>query len=218
MRRNLGLIVAVLLLIALAIGGYWFWKSLPTTAGPDLPVVGETFQTPVKGTKCFSPSWIVCEPGVLLDNATAWTIAATDETYFVNVPEGAFTYFSLGSGTIKLDNVKLVLEPQTGLIYLVLVRGTITDGIFDTDLNGTAELTGFVPGHAIYSHMPAGAYVSASWFRQQLVAATTKGFTACGLPGCSNVRVVVYDRGSHKYQMFGVSAENLDAWVLIEGN
>jgi hypothetical protein len=192
----------------------------PATAGPDLPIVGETFQSPVKSTKVFNvaSAWMVAEPGVLLDNATAWTIPATDETYFVNVPEGAFTYFSLGSGTIKLDDVKLVLKPQDGLIYLVLIRGTITDGIVDTDLNGTAELTGFVPGHAIYSHMPAGAYVSANWFRQQLVAATTKGFTACGLPGCSNVRVVFLDRSSHKYQMFGIPAENLDVWVLIESN
>lgn len=192
----------------------------PATAGPDLPIVGETFQSPVKATKFFNEqsAWVIAAPGVIGDASTIFTIPATDEMYAANCPEGGFAYFSLGSGKIKMDDVKLVLNPEDGLIYLVIIRCTISDGIVDSDLNGTAELSGFVPGHATFAYLPSGAYVDNGWFRQQLVAATTQSFTACGLPGCSNARVVLFDRSSHKYQMFGVSADNLDAWVLIEHN
>lgn len=217
--KTRSLLLSVVLLLAVLLNACSLSNG-PITAGPDMPIVGTTFQSPVTSTKSFEKqaAWIVSEPGVLLDDTAAFTITGTDAKYFVNVPEGGFTYFSLGEGKIKLDNVEIVLEPQNGLIYLVLVRGTLDDGIVDSDLNGTAELTDFVPGHAIYSHMPTGAYVSADWFHDQLVAATTNSFTACGATGCSNARVVLFDRSSHKYQMFAVNANNVDLWFLIESN
>lgn len=197
----------------------------PTTttnlvAGPKLAKKGTLFQTPVKCSKKFNDEskWIICEPGVLLDNTTAWTIGQVKAPYFVNVPEGTFTYFSMGEGDITIDGVTLKLKGENGLNYLVLMRGKPDDGIVDSDLNMTAEVTNFVPGHAIWSHTPTGAYISADWFRQQLVASSTGGYTNCGATGCSRVRVILFDVSSHYYQMFEIQANNLDKWQLVEHN
>lgn len=194
--------------------------STGTVAGPSLPRTGTLFQTSVKSTKSFNTdsAWLISEPGVLLDNTTAWTVAQVAAPYHVNVPEGGFTYFSLGQAKVNVDGVTIDLHGEQGLNYLVLVRGKIDDGIVDSDLNMTAEVRNFVPGHAIWSHTPTGAYVSRDWFRQQLVASTTDGYTNCGATGCSRVRVVLYDVGSRTYQMFEVRAGTLDNWTIVEHN
>lgn len=176
------------------------------------------FQTPVKCEKSFNEasSWIICEPGILLDNTTAWTIPGTKDTWYVNVPEGAFTYFSLGQGTITVDGYALNLPYEEGHNYLVLIRGKIDDGKVDTDRNLTAEVTDFVPGHAIWSYMPKGAYVSMDWFNDQLVASTTEGYTNCGALGCSHVTVVLFDVDTHFEQRFAVQADDLSNWTQIK--
>jgi len=186
----------------------------------NLPMVRAPFQTPVKATSVFNndSAWMIAEPGVINTNETAWTVAQVDAPYHQNVPEGAFAYFSLGQGNIAIDGVNLNLKGENGLNYLVVIRGSIDDNIVDSDLNKTAVVTNFVTGHAIWSYMPKGAYVSRNWFRQQLVASSTENFTNCGAEGCSRVRVVLFDVDSHKYQMFEVHAGSLDSWTLIEHN
>lgn len=185
----------------------------PVQSLPERP--GDLFQTPVKCQKSFNDAsaWLICEPGVLLDNTAAWTIPGTKETWFINVPEGGFTYFSMGEGKILIDGVTLNLPGEKGLNYLVVVRGKIDDGIVDSDLNITAEVTDFVPGHAIWSIMPPGAYVSHDWFRDQLVVSTTTTGTNCGATGCSRTRIVLFDVDSHFEQRFEVRAGDLDNWV-----
>lgn len=189
-------------------------------AGSGLPRLGDVFLSPVTATKTFnlSSAWLIAEPGVLLDNTTAWTIGQVKAPYFVNVPEGGFTYFSLGQGVITVDGVSLVLRGENGLNYLVLIRGKIDDAIVDSDLNQTAVVSEFVPGHTIWSHMPTGAYVSYNWFKQQLVASTTSGYTDCGATGCSRVQVVLYDASSRAYLKYEVLAGKLTNWTLLEHN
>jgi hypothetical protein len=181
---------------------------------------GEFFQTPVEATDIFNEesSWLVAEPGVILDDTAAWVIPSVKAEHFANVPEGGFTYFSLGEGIITIDGVSLVLPGAEGLNYLVLIRGRIDDTIVDSDLNLTATVVDFVPGHAIWSIMPPGAYVSKGWFGQQLVTSTTTGGTNCGATGCTTVHVVLFDVDSHFYQKFEVKADNLDGWELLESN
>ena len=152
----------------------------------------------------------------MLDASTAWTIPGTKDTWYSNVPEGAFTYYSLGQGKITVDDYTLDLSYKEGHNYLVLIRGRIDDGKVDTDRNLTAEVTNFVPGHAIWSHMPAGAYVSMNWFMQQLVASTTSGFTNCGALGCSHVTVVLFDVDTHFEQRFAVQSSDLSTWAQVK--
>lgn len=194
--------------------------------GASTPITGTLFVTPVKCTKNFNPAsaWVLCEPGVILDNTAAWRVPETLNTYYVNLPEGGFTYLSFGQGTLTFgDGMTIRLEPQNGLNYLVLVRGTISDGIVDTDLNQNIQVSEFAVGHAIWSHMPSGAYVSRNWFEQQLRASMsvtdhTKSFTNCGDLGCSRTHVVLYDVTIHAYQKFEVRATNVNDWRLLESN
>lgn len=176
------------------------------------------FVSPVECEKSFNDasSWIICEPGVILDDSTAWTIPGTEDPWYANVPEGAFTYFSLGQGKITVDGYTIDLPYQKSHNYLVAIRGRIDDGIVDTDRNLTAEVTDFVPGHAIWAYMPTGAYISKDWFMQQLVASTTTNFTNCGALGCSRVTVVLLDVDTQFEQRFAVEADGLSTWTQIK--
>lgn len=185
---------------------------------PNEPLKTELFLTPVEAEDVFNEdsAWLIAEPGVLLDNTTAWTIPGTKDTWYSNVPEGAFAYYSLGQGKITVDGYSLDLPYKEGHNYLVLIRGRIDDAIVDTDRNMTAEVTEFVPGHAIWSHMPKGAYVSKDWFRDQMVASTTEGYTNCGALGCSDITVVLLDVDTHLEMRFAVAADSLDEWKKIK--
>lgn len=194
--------------------------GIDVRASAELTRDGDLFQTPVHCEESFNQesSWLICEPGVLLDNTAAWTIPGTKEHWFINVPEGGFTNFSMGEGVISIDGVALVLPAEKGLNYEVVIRGRIDDGIVDRDLNMTAEISDFVVGHAIWSIMPPGAYVSHDWFRDQLVVSTTTGGTNCGATGCSRTRIVLFDVDSHFYQMFETHAGDIDSWTLLAAN
>jgi len=176
------------------------------------------WQTPVKCDSSFNEEskWLICEPGVLLDNTTAWTIPGTKDIWYSNIPEGGFAYYSLGQGKITVDGYTLDLPYEIGHNYLVLIRGRIDDVKIDTDRNVTAEVVDFVPGHAIWSWMPKGAYISKDWFFQQMKASTTEGFTNCGALGCSHITVVLFDIDSHTEQRFAVKAEDLLKWELLK--
>lgn len=189
-------------------------------ASADLPRLKDPWPTPVECKVSFNSesSWLVCEPGVILDATAAFTIPGTKEPWYINVPEGGFTYFSLGHGVITIDGVPLVLPGEKGLNYLVLIRGSIDDTIVDNDLNQTAEVTEFTAGHAIWGIMPPGAYVSHDWFRDQLVVSTTTGGTNCGATGCTRTRIVLFDVDSHFYQMFETHVGDIDSWTLLAAN
>ncbi len=191
--------------------------SAPIQPAAPAPVSGDLYRSPVQTTDVFNEesAWMIAEPGVILDDTAAWVIPSVNATHFANVPEGGFTYFSMGQGNISVDGVTLHLPGAKGLNYLVLIRGRIDDTIVDSDLNLTVEVTDFVPGHAIWSIMPPGAYVSKDWFRQQLVTSTTTGGTNCEATGCSHVIVVLFDTDSHHQDRFEVRADDLDNWVPI---
>ncbi len=204
----------------------WTPSGTPMPAAPTnvqtvaIARKAEPFHSPVQCTSSFNndSAWVICEPGVLLNASTAWTIPGTDQVWHVNCPEGGFCYFSMGGGSIKADGVIISLLFEKGVNYLVLIRGRIDDGIVDSDLNITAQVYGFKPGHAIWAIMPPGAYVSKDWFRQQLVTSTTTGGTNCGATGCSRVKVILFDVDSHFFQEFEVQANWLDNWKLVASN
>jgi hypothetical protein len=193
-------------------------KSVETpVSNSNLSPKGDLFHSRVQMTDWFNKesAWMIAEPGVILDDTAAWTIPSTKETWYANVPEGGFTYFSMGEGKISVAGVDIVMPGAKGLNYLVLIRGRIDDGIVDSDLNLTAEVSDFVPGHAIWSIMPPGAYVSKNWFRQQLVFSTTTGGTNCGATGCSTVHIILLDVDSRTLQKFEAKAADIDTWALL---
>jgi hypothetical protein len=192
--------------------------AIEATEAPVPTAMHELFLSPVECRDSFNQesSWLICEPGVILDNSTAWVIPSTKEVWYSNVPEGAFAYYSLGQGKIAVDGYTIDLPYEEGNNYLVLIRGRIDDGKVDTDRNLTAQVTDFVPGHAIFSYMPKGAYVSHDWFLQQLFASTSTGFTNCGGLGCSQATVVLFDVDSHFEQRFLVQASDLSKWERIK--
>ena len=194
--------------------------GIDSRASAELARDESLFQTPVRCEESFNQesAWLICEPGVILDDTAAWTIPGTKDHWFINVPEGGFTNFSMGEGVISIDGVSLVLPGEEGLNYEVVIRGRIDDDIVDRDLNMTAEISDFVVGHAIWSIMPPGAYVSHDWFRDQLVVSTTTGGTNCGATGCSRTRIVLFDVDSHFYQMFETHAGDVDSWTLLAAN
>ena len=191
--------------------------SAPIQPAAPAPVSGDLYRSPVQTTDVFNEesAWMIAEPGVILDDTAAWVIPSVNATHFANVPEGGFTYFSLGQGKIVVDGFTIGLPYQEGNNYLVLIRGRIDDGIVDKDLNETAEVTDFKPGHAIWSIMPPGAYVSKGWFMQQLVVSTSTGGTNCGATGCTTTHVVLFDVDSHTISVWEVKADALNNWTLV---
>ncbi len=154
---------------------------------------------------------IFAEPGVLLDATAAFDYLTASETP-VNVPEGAYTYLAFGAGTI--DGLKL--NHQARNIYLVIARGTPSDGKPETDLNSTAMVTGYVRGAGIFSVMPAGAYVSLDWMLQQV----ENGFADspnCGVDGCAKVTVVAMDWPTRAYRMWEITnPQKIREWTRVK--
>ena len=195
------------------------------TVGVGLPMIGSLFRTPVKAVKVINPesAWLIAEPGRILDASAAWVIPSVEMTHSANIPEGGFAYFSMGEGNIQLGDVLLAMEPMSGTNYLVVIRGRIDDGLVDTDLNMTAKVTGFRAGHAIWSKLQPGAYVSSNWFLQQLQASSqvkdaAQSSTNCGALGCSTTYVVLFDASTHYYQKFRIEATDLSKWTLVKTN
>lgn len=209
------------------------------------------FRHPNQFTACqktFDPvktevDWILCEPGVLLDNTATFTRPEVDAIHQTNCPEGGFWYGSMHHGTVILPDsvggVGIQLKDYgPGTNHLLVIRCRLSDGKRDSDLNFTMRIGNFVVGHAIWSPIPAthpdgSAYVSMEWFGEQLITSFTTGGTNCGSDGCSKVYVDVYDVNSQLWQEFlvtNITGETSDAdkdgivdygsgnWELVSSN
>ena len=161
------------------------------------------------------------EPGVICTPECPWTILATKDTWYGNASEGGFLYISAGQIVINADGAAFNLPYQEGNNYLVMVRGRIDDAKINTDRNLSVAMSGFVPGHAIFSTMPNGAYVSMDWIRDQLrssmnVENATSSKTNCGALGCTQTTMLLFDVDSHYFQIWKILATDLSNWTLIE--
>lgn len=128
-------------------------------------------------------------------NPTNQIVLSADAPTGVNVPEGGFTLFSLGVGAFQVGDYYFELWGEPGNNYLLAIRGHYADGKQDSDLNSTAMVTSFVPGHAIamiYPGQPNGGFISEGQLLQMVKTAHTGG-TNCGAEGCSSVTVVTLD-------------------------
>lgn len=168
--------------------------------------------------------WLLCEPGALQTEVGSFRWPeAEGVTYRSNCPEGFMWYGSMGQGKITTDSSTLVMQPENGLNYLVVIRCPLNDAIVDSDRNLTLKISDIVVGHAGWTPVDVlggvknpedAAYVSMEWFGEQLVVSGTKSGTNCGATGCSRTIVVLHDvdSGLHeRYLVTNVKGESSDA-------
>lgn len=169
-------------------------------------------------------SWLLCEPGALQTEVGSFRWPeAEGVTYRSNCPEGFMWYGSMGQGKITTERSTLVMQPENGLNYLVVIRCPLNDGKVDSDRNLTLTISDIVVGHAGWTPIDVlggirnpedAAYVSMEWFGEQLVVSGTKSGTNCGATGCSRTIVVLHDvdSGLHeRYLVTNVKGETNDA-------
>ena len=186
---------------------------------------GDLFMSPVLTTSSISgaTTWIVNEPGVLLDATATFDRGSTAGIHYLQCPEGGFAFASLGGGDLQVGAITLHMPFAAGTNHLVLVRCQLDDGVRDSDLNVNLLLTGYVPANISTSPMPAGAYVSADWFMDQLeVSAGVSDMAGqggnCGASGCSTTFIHLIDLDTGFYQEFQVNYNDLFKWELVYTN
>lgn len=168
--------------------------------------------------------WLLCEPGALQTEVGSFRWPeAEGVTYRSNCPEGFMWYGSMGQGKITTDKSTLVMQPENGLNYLVVIRCPLNDAKVDSDRNLTLRISDIVVGHAGWTPVDVlggvknpedAAYVSMEWFGEQLVVSGTKSGTNCGATGCSRTIVVLHDADSglhERYLVTDVKGETNDA-------
>ncbi|MFH1648261.1 MAG: hypothetical protein ABIA11_00835 [Patescibacteria group bacterium] len=179
------------------------------------------FRSPVGTTSVFNnlTDWLIAEPGVLLDATATFDRGSSTGEHYAQLPEGGFTYLSLGEGKIQSTGCgEIELPSGEGINNLVLIRGVIDDAQQDTDLNRTVKVTGYKPGHMSTSPMPAGAYVSKGWFLQQLEASSGENGQSggnCGASGCSENHIHLIDVSTCFHQHFVTMKGQLENWEKV---
>lgn len=114
-----------------------------------------------------------------------------------NVPEGGFVFFTGGQMKVKIGNVVVDMPYKPAHNYFFVARGIYADGKQDSDLNRTAIITDYKPGHLQVRMYPSAlksnlAFISEEQFLQEVVTSHITG-TNCGAEGASNLTVVAVD-------------------------
>ena len=191
-------------------------NSLPNGNAPSFKT--SAFRDNRQFVKCESTfadqtGWLLCEPGVLLDNTATFTRGQVKAIYNMDCPEGGFAYASFAQGRFHLARAGFTVDfPNMGpgTNRLIAVRCPLSDGKRDSDLNDTIEIGNFVVGHTIWSEIPpnhpdGSAFVSKGWFGQQLVTSFHTGGSNCGSDGCSTIYVTLIDVNSQLVETFKVT-------------
>lgn len=201
-------------------------SNRPGSVGTSLLMVqvGDVFLPPVAATDVFNDesSWLIAEPGVLLDATAVFDRGSSRAEHFVQCPEGGFLYASLGGGKMTWGETSTwEVASKAGTNNIVMVRCRIDDGLQDTDLNVTLTFSEYVPGNIITSPMPQGAYISKGWVSQQLeMSFGLNGQSGgnCGASGCSTANIHMIDIDSNLYQNYSVQKDDVDSWKLVYSN
>ena len=144
----------------------------------------------------------------------------------VLAPEGGWTFFSMGAGTIEVDGVTIDLREKKGRNHFVAIRGNYPDFQQDEDLNNLVEVSDYVPGAKEWNTMQAGedgniAFLSEGQLLQRAQVSHTEG-TNCGREGCSELILTVYDMNTGAYlilkQIQDRNEDPSDDWVSIGSN
>jgi len=114
-----------------------------------------------------------------------------------NVPEGGFVFFTGGQMKVEIENIIVEMPYEPGHNYFFVARGIYPDGKQDSDLNKTAKITNYKPGHLQVRMYPSAlktnlAFISEKQFLQEAVTSHITG-TNCGAEGASKLTLVAVD-------------------------
>ncbi len=166
----------------------WFAEPGKMLVGPD-----------------FDPALIKASNGAIeYANPTNQSVFETVGPSFFNCGEGGFVGSAAGQMTMELGDKVAQLNGGPGHEWLAYWRCPNSDGLIDTDFNGTVKFTGYTPGHIEahrYPGNPGGGFISEGNFNQ-VTALSHSGGTDCGANGCSRLSVFLADA-------------NTGAWVVL---
>ncbi len=150
-----------------------------------------------------------------------------------NVPEGGFVFFTGAEMQVEIDDVVVNMPHKPAHNYFFVARGIYADGKQDSDLNRTAKITNYKPGHLQVRMYPSAlksnlAFISEEQFLQEVVTSHITG-TNSGAEGASNLTVVAVDINTKATQIFrhkqlrttdfnAALKSAKESWVKLYGN
>jgi hypothetical protein len=163
--------------------------------GPDFGYVGtkNPFGVNAKGWEAMYEAEGTIQP---FSPVTQEIIRWPNEAY-QNVPEGGFVFFTGGQMKVQIGNIVVEMPHKFGHNYFFVARGTYADGKQDSDLNKTAKITNYKPGHLQVRMYPSAlksnlAFISEEQFLQEAVTSHITG-TNSGAEGASKLTLVAVD-------------------------
>lgn len=117
---------------------------------------------------------------------------------YQNLPEGGFMWMSTGQARVRIGDTEIFMPHMPGHNYFFAARGIYPDGKQDSDLNGTAVITDYKPGHTLVEMYESRletnlAFISEEGGLVQRAATSHVTNTNCGAEGCSDLTVVTFD-------------------------
>lgn len=143
-------------------------------------------------------------------------ILQTEGPSFANVAEGAFMMASDATMNVEIGGAAIQLNGEKGRNWFLIVKGRFADGKQDSDLNLTAKITKYVPGHVLVSRHPAGAFISEGQFKQMAVTSHDGG-SNCGNEGCSKLSALLLDINTGAYSVVEQVGKD-QPWKMVASN
>ncbi len=149
-----------------------------------------------------------------------------DGPAYQNLPEGGFMFASAGQMDVEIGDIKISLPQQENNNYFLIVRGRYGDNEQNTDRNGTAKITNYIPGHALVEMYESRnetntAFVSEGQFIQ-MAETSHSGGTNLGDGGASKLTAVFVDTNTGAYtilqQELGRNKDASKNWKLVGSN
>ena len=187
--------------------------------GPDFGLIGtkNPFGVNAKGWEAMYEAEGTIQP---LSPVTQEIIRWSGEAY-QNVPEGGFVFFTGGQMKVQIGEIVVEMPYKAGHNYFFVARGIYADGKQDSDLNKTAKITDYKPGHLQVRMYPSAlksnlAFISEGQFLQEVVTSHITG-TNSGAEGASKLTLVAVDVNTGATQIWRHKQErSTDLKVALE--
>lgn len=139
----------------------------------------------------------------------------------VSLDEGAFLFAKASKLSMEVGDFKINVDGPERNNWFVVLRGNFPDNKQDSDLNRTALITDYQPGHALVERYPPGAFISEGQFKQYAEASHTGQGGTVGKEGGSELNVLVLDVNTGAYNHLRHThkqGEEPGSWEKIASN